>query len=109
MEKRNWTENQIRAIRARNGALLVSAVAGSGKTAVLVERVIERITDPANPTDADKLLVVTFTRAAAAEMKERITLKLEELLHLDPHNINLRRQQLLLAKANISTRAKAMN
>lgn len=103
MEKRNWTENQIRAIRARNGALLVSAAAGSGKTAVLVERVIERITDPANPTDADKLLVVTFTRAAAAEMKERITLKLEELLHLDPHNINLRRQQLLLAKANIST------
>ena len=67
-----WTDAQLDAIRARHGTVLVSAAAGSGKTAVLVERVIERLTDPDHPTDADRLLVVTFTKAAAAEMRERL-------------------------------------
>ena len=58
----NWTDAQLDAIKARRGTVLVSAAAGSGKTAVLVERVIERLTDPEHPTDADRLLVVTFTK-----------------------------------------------
>ena len=62
MSKRIWTPEQQDAIEARGGTVLVSAAAGSGKTAVLVQRVIERLTDPVNPTDADRLLVVTFRR-----------------------------------------------
>ena len=103
MAKVKWTENQRNAINARNGAVLVSAAAGSGKTAVLVERVIDMITDPVNPVDADRFLVVTYTRAAAGEMKERIAARIEELLANDPHNGNLHRQQLLLGRAAIST------
>lgn len=98
-----WTENQQNAINARNGAVLVSAAAGSGKTAVLVERIIDMITDPIKPVDADRFLVVTYTRAAAGEMKERIAARIEELLENDPHNANLHRQQLLLGRASIST------
>lgn len=103
MSDRKWTPAQQDAIDARQGTLLVSAAAGSGKTAVLVQRVIERLTDPVHPSDADRLLVVTFTKAAAAEMKERISQRLSELLARDPSNVNLQRQQLLLAKASIST------
>lgn len=103
MSKRIWTPEQQDAIEARGGTVLVSAAAGSGKTAVLVQRVIERLTDPVNPTDADRLLVVTFTRAAAAEMKERIALRLSELIAADPANLRLQRQQLLLQRASIST------
>src|SRR5574344_627460 len=99
----NWTESQQDAINARHGSVLVSAAAGSGKTAVLVQRVIERITDQTNPTDADKLLVVTFTRAAAAEMRERIQKALNALIRLDPSNPYLQRQQMLLPSAHIST------
>lgn len=98
-----WTENQQNAINARNGAVLVSAAAGSGKTAVLVERVIDMITDSDKPVDADRFLVVTYTRAAAGEMKDRIAARLEELLKIDPLNENLHRQQLLLGRAQIST------
>ena len=86
---RNWTENQKDAIRARGGTLLVSAAAGSGKTAVLVQRVIERMTDPEHPTDADRMLVVTFTKAAAAEMKNRISAEVSHLLNQDPFNTRL--------------------
>lgn len=100
---RVWTQNQQNAISARGGSLLVSAAAGSGKTAVLVERVIKRITDPISPVDADRLLVVTFTRAAAAEMKERIAARLDGMVENDPQSAALRRQQMLLAKAHIST------
>lgn len=103
MSKVKWTENQLNAINARNGAVLVSAAAGSGKTAVLVERVIDMITDPSEPVDADRFLVVTYTRAAAGEMKERISARIEELLASDPNNGNLHRQQLLLGRASIST------
>ena len=98
-----WTEAQLDAIRARQGTVLVSAAAGSGKTAVLVERVIERLTDSENPTDADRLLVVTFTKAAAAEMRERIERRLSDMIREEPMNDRLRRQQLLLQQAQICT------
>ena len=67
----SFTEDQQKVITLRNRNLLVSAAAGSGKTAVLVERIIRMITDKENPVDIDRLLVVTFTNAAAAEMRER--------------------------------------
>lgn len=103
MPERAWTKEQQAAISAKGGAVLVSAAAGSGKTAVLVERVIQILTDKANPCDADKLLVVTFTKAAAAEMKERINARISELLLLEPDNRNLQRQKIMLAHAHIST------
>ena len=102
-EKRVWTDSQQDAIRARKGTLFVSAAAGSGKTAVLVQRVIERLTDPVAPSDADRLLVVTFTNAAAQEMKERIAQRLTELLEEHPGDTRLQRQQMLLPQARIST------
>ncbi len=101
--KRVWTENQRQAIDAKGGSIIVSAAAGSGKTAVLVERVISMITDTENPVDADKILVVTYTRAAAAELKERLNQKLNELIVKDPFNKALMRQQSLLSRACIST------
>ena len=100
---RNWTPSQRDAIEARGGTLLVSAAAGSGKTAVLVQRVMERLTDEQHPTDADRLLVVTFTKAAAAEMRDRIAAQISRLLEEDPYNVRLQRQQILLARAQIST------
>ena len=103
MSARNWTPAQRDAINARRGTLLVSAAAGSGKTAVLVQRVIERLTDPVFPSDADHLLVVTFTKAAAAEMQERISQRLAELLAENPGDFRLQRQQILLNRAHIST------
>ena len=100
---RQWTESQKQAIDSRNGTVLVSAAAGSGKTAVLVERVIKRITDPQNPADIEKLLVVTFTKAAAAEMKERISHRLSEMIAAEPTNTYLKRQKMYLPNAQIST------
>ena len=67
-----WTDEQLQVIETRHKNLLVSAAAGSGKTAVLVERIIRMITDPDQPVDIDRLLVMTFTNAAAAEMRERV-------------------------------------
>lgn len=101
MLKRCWTDEQKNAILAKNGAVLVSAAAGSGKTAVLVERVIRILTDKSTPCDVDKLLVVTFTKAAAAEMKERINARISEMLISEPENKNLQRQQLMLPSAQI--------
>lgn len=103
MSAEKWTESQKDAITARGGTLLVSAAAGSGKTAVLVRRVIERITDREHPADADRLLVVTFTKAAATEMRGRIETAISELLEADPFNVRLQRQQILLSRAHIST------
>jgi len=100
---RSWTESQKNAICARGGTLLVSAAAGSGKTAVLVQRVIERIADPVSPIDADRLLVVTFTKAAAAEMSGRIAAEIAAMLENDPGNVRLQRQQILLSRAKIGT------
>ncbi|MBR4869096.1 MAG: helicase-exonuclease AddAB subunit AddA [Clostridia bacterium] len=96
------TDTQRKAIENK-GAMLVSAAAGSGKTAVLVERVVQRVTDPHDPTDIDRMLVVTFTNAAAAEMKERIRKRLNEEYSKDPLNQRLLTQQILLAKADIAT------
>lgn len=100
---RQWTESQKQAIDSRNGTVLVSAAAGSGKTAVLVERVIGRITDTQNPVDIEKLLVVTFTKAAASEMKERISARLSEMIADEPNNTYLKRQKMYLPNAQIST------
>ena len=100
---RNWTPNQSDAITARGGSVIVSAAAGSGKTAVLVERVIRMITDAENGVDADRLLVVTYTRKAAAELRERLKDALTECIRRDPSNPFLLRQQSLLSKARIST------
>ena len=99
----NWTENQKKVIEARNKNLLVSAAAGSGKTAVLTERIISRITDPVSSVDVDHMLVVTFTKAAAAEMRERIANALYQKLQEHPENKRLRRQQMYLANAMITT------
>ena len=101
--KRNWTEHQLDAINARGGSVIVSAAAGSGKTAVLVERVIRLITDTENGVDADRLLVVTYTRKAAAELKSRLKEALTDCIRKDPSNAFLLRQQSLLSKAHIST------
>lgn len=99
----SWTQNQKNAINSVGGSVLVSASAGSGKTAVLVERVISRITNENNPTPADRMLIVTYTKLAAAEMKERVNKRLSELIKADPYNTHLRRQKLKLNNAHIST------
>lgn len=102
-EKRVYTEQQEKAINARGGSVLVSAAAGSGKTSVLTERVIRLITDKENPIRADRLLIVTFTKASAAEMKQRIISELQEHLKEDSHNSSLKRQLMLLRNADICT------
>ena len=81
---KNWTDEQQQAIEQRQKSLLVSAAAGSGKTAVLVQRIIEMITDEDHPVNIDQLLIVTFTNAAATEMKERIGLAIEQQLLARP-------------------------
>ena len=101
--EREWTDNQKHAIDARGGSIIVSAAAGSGKTAVLVERVIRLITDPENGVDADRLLVVTYTRKAAAELRARLREALTKCIRDNPSNAFLIRQQSLLSKAQIST------
>lgn len=101
--KRNWTEAQKDAINARGGNVLVSAAAGSGKTAVLVERVTRRITDAENPVRADRFLIVTFTRAAAGEMRERIDAAINELIAKNPADSRLVTQKMLLSAAKICT------
>lgn len=101
--ERNWTKEQRQVIELRGRNLLVSAAAGSGKTAVLVERIIRKITDESHPVDIDRLLVVTFTNAAAAEMRERIGLALARALEQQPDNVHLQRQQTLLHNAQITT------
>jgi len=101
--KVKWTEDQQKAIDTRYCDVLVSAAAGSGKTAVLVERIIQIITNKDNPVDIDKLLIVTFTNAAAAEMRERIGEAISKKLEENPLNSNLQKQLTLLNKASIST------
>lgn len=98
-----WTKEQQKVINLRNRDILVSAAAGSGKTAVLVERIIKRITQGENPLDIDNLLVVTFTKAAAAEMRERIGGAIEELCEKFPEDSHLRRQSALIHNAMITT------
>jgi len=99
----HWSDDQLDAIQARDGSVLVSAAAGSGKTAVLVERVLQRLTDPEDPTNADELLIVTFTKAATAEMRHRLAEAIRKQLREDPGNANLQKQQMLLPSAKICT------
>lgn len=103
MSSPKWTKEQQAVIDSRNSNLLVAAAAGSGKTAVLVERIIQMITDKENPIDIDKLLVVTFTNAAASEMRERIGDAIGKALDKDPENRHLQNQLVLLNKASITT------
>ena len=103
MSERQWTKPQQHSIEARGGSVLVSAAAGSGKTAVLVERVIRRITDDRAPVDVNRLLVVTFTRAAAAEMRQRLSEALAKKIAEHPEDERYQKQQLLLPQAAITT------
>lgn len=106
MEKkavRSWTPEQSSAIDTRDRTLLVSAAAGSGKTATLTERIIRSLTDKENPKNIASFLVVTFTRAAASELRAKITKALEEALSLDPENKELQRQLYMLPSAKIRT------
>lgn len=103
MSSPKWTPAQRAAIADRGGSLLVSAAAGSGKTAVLTERAVQLIADPEHPVDADQLLIVTFTNAAAAELRARIGQALLRLSQQQPGNAALRRQRMLLQRAPICT------
>lgn len=98
-----WTKEQQMAIDTRDTNILVAAAAGSGKTAVLVERIIQRILDEDDPLDIDQLLVATFTNAAAEEMRSRIGLALEKAIQENPTSRHLKKQLSLLQKAHIST------
>ncbi|MCA1059548.1 helicase-exonuclease AddAB subunit AddA [Rossellomorea aquimaris] len=98
-----WTDDQWKAIWAKGQDILVAAAAGSGKTAVLVERIIQKIVAEEERMDVDELLVVTFTNASAAEMRHRIGVALEKAIDEDPHSHHLRKQLSLLNRASIST------
>ena len=98
-----WTKEQEQVIRLRNRNILVSAAAGSGKTAVLVQRILGKVMDPEHPVDIDRLLIMTFTRAAAGEMRERIANALEDALSENPENEHLQRQTTLIHTAQITT------
>ena len=97
----SWTDEQLCAITGRNQTILTAAGAGSGKTAVLVERIIRLITE--DEIDIDRLLVVTFTNAAATEMKEKIIDAINKKMDEDPHNNHLKKQLSLINKAQICT------
>ena len=97
------TPAQQAAVESRGSALLVSAGAGSGKTRVLTERLMRSITDPERPVDLDRFLVITYTRAAAGELRSRIMKELATALAADPTNRRLRRQSALLHRAQIGT------
>lgn len=98
-----FTPEQQRVIELHNSNILVSAAAGSGKTAVLVERIIRMICDGEHPADIDRLLIVTFTNAAAAEMRERIAAGIAVRLEADPGNEHIQKQSALLHNAQITT------
>lgn len=105
MSSRNWTAEQQKVIDTRGKNILVSASAGSGKTAVLVERILKRVmgNEQEEPVDIDKMLIVTFTNAAAAEMRERISKVLEEQAEAHPDNVHLQKQLTLVHHAQITT------
>ena len=103
VQKTKWTPAQQLAIDSKGRDILVAAAAGSGKTAVLIERLIQKVLDKDNPVDVDQLLVVTFTNASAAEMRSRMAEALEREIAKAPDNRYLRRQLSLIGKAQIST------
>ncbi|WP_138419745.1 helicase-exonuclease AddAB subunit AddA [Aquibacillus sediminis] len=98
-----WTKEQEQAIYTSGSDILVAAAAGSGKTAVLVERIIQKLLNRDNPVDIDSLLVVTFTNAAAQEMRNRVGQALEAALEANPSSTHLKKQLSLLQRASIST------
>ncbi|WP_163101752.1 helicase-exonuclease AddAB subunit AddA [Peribacillus alkalitolerans] len=98
-----WTKDQWKAIWANDQDILVAAAAGSGKTAVLVNRIINKLISPEDPINVDELLVVTFTNASAAEMRHRIAEALESAIKENPHSQHLRKQLSLINRASIST------
>ena len=98
-----WTDEQLSAINTRDKTLLVSAAAGSGKTATLTERIIRSLTDPTSPMDIDSILVVTFTNAAAAELRAKISRALTKAVEENPEDQHLKRQLYLLPAAKIRT------
>lgn len=100
---RIWTPSQLSAMETRGRTLLISAAAGSGKTATLTERIIRRVTDPQNPLSLSRLLIVTFTKAAAGELKERIAKALSDAIAADPGNRHLQNQLIQMGSAQIST------
>ncbi len=99
----NWTQSQLSAMNQRGKLVLVSAAAGSGKTSVLTERIIRTLIDESHPISLDRLLVVTFTRSAAAELKSRISAALSNALAEHPDSAHLQKQIFLLGSAQIST------
>ena len=99
----SWTQQQQNAIDARDTSLIVSAAAGSGKTAVLTERLVQLIADKDSGVRADRMVVVTFTNDAAAELKKRLDSKLRALINEHPDDRHLLKQQILLQSARIST------
>lgn len=103
MAERNWTDEQRQAINSRGGTLLLSAAAGSGKTAVLVERITKLMTTGNEPVDPSNLLVVTFTNAAAAEMRARVNDSIDELIRQNPSDGFLRNIKMKLPEAKITT------
>ena len=103
MATRNWTNAQKAAMSASGRTLLISAAAGSGKTATLTERIIRRLTDTEHPADLSRILIVTFTRAAASELRERIAAALTEAIAKNPANTHLQKQLLSMGNAHIST------
>ncbi len=103
MDKRTFTKSQRSAIDTRDKTLLVSAAAGSGKTATLIERIIESILDPEHPTEINKMLIVTFTKAAASELRSKVSAALTRRLETEPENKRLEEQLYLLPSAKIST------
>ncbi len=103
MSERKWTEKQLQAIETRDRTLLVSAAAGSGKTATLTERIIRSLMDEENSVSVDSLLVVTFTNAAASELRVKIQKALEDAVRANPENRALERQLFMLPQAKIRT------
>ncbi len=99
----NWTEQQMQAIALQNTEILLSAAAGSGKTATLIERIVSILSDEAQSVECENLLVTTFTNAAAGEIKERIRKALKEKIHNDPSNMHLYKQFKNISRATIST------
>ncbi len=99
----SYTKDQEKVIQLRDRNILVSAAAGSGKTAVLVERIVQMVSDVNHPVDIDRLLIVTFTNAASAEMRERISLAIQKRIEREPDNEHLQRQAILIHNAQITT------
>ena len=97
------TEEQQEAVRNRGGSLLVSAAAGSGKTKVLVERLFRYITDEEDPADVTDFLIITYTKAAAAELRMKIAAELSERLAEDAGNLHLHKQAMLIYRADVRT------